>query len=54
MLEIGLKLWSSNVSFIPIAHRLHELGVYRYIELYSVPGPSPIPSVHGGTWGCLS
>jgi sugar phosphate isomerase/epimerase len=37
MPELGLKLWSTNVDFIPIARQLHDNGVYRYIELYTVP-----------------
>ena len=47
MLEIGLKLWSSNLSFIPVAQRLYDQGLYRYIELYSVPGTF---SDHIGPW----
>jgi deoxyribonuclease-4 len=37
MPELGLKLWSTNIDFIPLARRLYDLGVYTYIELYAVP-----------------
>ena len=38
MYEIGLKLWSINTDFyLKEAGRLHDKGVYDYIELYVVP-----------------
>ncbi len=37
MYKIGLKLWSINENYIPLAIDLFEKGYYNYIELYSVP-----------------
>ena len=47
MPELGLKLWSTNVDFIPLARQLHDRGVYRYIELYTVPDTL---AAHIGEW----
>ncbi len=39
MYRLGLKIWSINTEFyLPEARRLHDLGLYDYIELYTVPG----------------
>lgn len=39
MRKIGLKLWSINAdSYLSHAGRLHDEGVFDYIELYVVPG----------------
>ena len=39
MYRIGLKLWSTNTeNYLNEARRLHDSGVYDYIELYVVPG----------------
>lgn len=38
MLNLGLKLYSSNVFYIPKAIALHAEGVFQYIELYVEPG----------------
>ena len=38
MYKYGLKLWSINENYISEAIRLHELGIYHYIELYVKPG----------------
>jgi len=38
MYRIGLKLWSTNTqNYLNEARRLHDDGVYDYIELYVVP-----------------
>ena len=37
MINIGLKLWSTNSNYIEEAKRLHNSGVYSYIELYVIP-----------------
>ncbi len=38
MIQIGLKLWSTNKNYVAEAVRLYEKGVYQYIELTAVPG----------------
>ena len=37
MYKFGLKLWSINDNYIKEAIRLHEQGIYDYIELYAIP-----------------
>jgi len=37
MNKIGLKLWSTNSSYINSASELYNKGYFDYIELYSVP-----------------
>lgn len=37
MHDFGLKLWSTNVEYIPSAIELFRKGVYHYIELFDVP-----------------
>lgn len=38
MRKIGLKLWSTNLEYIPAAIKLFKMGIYHYIELFDVPG----------------
>ncbi len=38
MPKIGLKLWSTNVQYIPVARALFVRKVFDYIELFVVPG----------------
>ena len=38
MLKIGLKIWSTNLQYIPIARELFKRRVFDYIELFTVPG----------------
>jgi len=37
MIRYGLKLWSHNQEYIPLARRLFAQGIYNFIELYVVP-----------------
>jgi sugar phosphate isomerase/epimerase/L-amino acid N-acyltransferase YncA len=37
MINIGLKLWSTNKNYIGQAIRLHKNSSYQYIELFCVP-----------------
>jgi endonuclease IV len=37
MHKLGLKLWSTNLSYIKEIQRLYAFGVFDYIELFSVP-----------------
>jgi deoxyribonuclease-4 len=37
MINIGLKLWSTNSNYIEEAKRLYSSGTYSYIELYVIP-----------------
>ncbi len=37
MIELGLKIWSTNDYYVSDAVRLYEEGWCQYIELYSVP-----------------
>jgi deoxyribonuclease IV len=36
--KIGLKIWSTNLRYIPIARELFSRQVFDYIELFTVPG----------------
>lgn len=38
MPRIGLKLWSTNVDYIPLARELYAQKMFQYIELFTVPG----------------
>jgi deoxyribonuclease IV len=38
MVKIGLKLWSSNKTYIGPARALYARGVFDYVELFTVPG----------------
>lgn len=38
MHKIGLKIWSTNTSYIIPALELYKKGVFSYIELFIVPG----------------
>ncbi len=38
MFNYGLKLWSINENYLPIAKSLYASGLYNYIELYAFPG----------------
>lgn len=38
MPKIGLKIWSTNLQYIPIARELFAKKVFDYIELFTVPG----------------
>jgi hypothetical protein len=37
MTEIGLKLWSTNISYIQTASQLYQKNIFDYVELYVVP-----------------
>jgi len=37
MPKIGLKVWSTNLQYIPIAQELFSKQVFDYIELFAVP-----------------
>lgn len=37
-MKIGLKLWSTNIQYIPVARDLFSRKVFDYIELFIVPG----------------
>jgi len=37
MINIGLKLWSTNSNYIEEAKRLYSIAAYSYIELYVIP-----------------
>jgi len=37
-MKIGLKLWSTNIQYIPAARDLFARKVFDYIELFIVPG----------------
>lgn len=41
MTWLGLKLWSVNEHYAPIAEKLYKEGVYDYIELSAIPGSLP-------------
>ncbi|MCX5679377.1 MAG: TIM barrel protein [Candidatus Omnitrophica bacterium] len=48
MPKIGLKLWSTNLSYIPAAMDLFAKKTFDYIELFTVPGSlSTIPKWKG-------
>ncbi len=38
MFRIGLKLWSTNINYIPAAQVLFAQGIFDYVELFVVPG----------------
>jgi len=37
MPKIGLKIWSTNLQYIPIAQELFLKKIFDYIELFAVP-----------------
>jgi deoxyribonuclease IV len=37
-MKIGLKLWSNNSQYWPLLSRLHDEGMFDYVELFAVPG----------------
>ncbi len=49
MFKIGLKLWSTNLNYIPQAKALHARGIFDYIELFVVPGSGHVIR----EWGAL-
>jgi len=49
MLNIGLKIWSTNLYYIPIVKDLYARKIFEYIELFIVPGSSS----HLGYWSSL-
>jgi len=38
MPRIGLKLWSTNLDFIPVTKNLFAEKIFSYVELFTVPG----------------
>jgi deoxyribonuclease-4 len=38
MHKIGLKVWSTNLNYIPIIRDLFDRKIFDYIELFTVPG----------------
>ena len=38
MIRVGLKLWSTNIEYIPLLEALRRKGSFEYIELFVVPG----------------
>jgi deoxyribonuclease-4 len=36
-MKIGLKLWSTNAEYVPVAKALYERKLFQYIELFVVP-----------------
>ena len=38
VLQIGLKLWSTNDAYIEPALKLYQQGLFDYVELFAVPG----------------
>lgn len=38
MFSYGLKLWSTNLAYIPGAEELLRRGIFQYVELFAVPG----------------
>ena len=41
-ISLGLKLWSSNVAWIPQARRLIDGGDVQYVEIMPVSGPEDV------------
>jgi deoxyribonuclease IV len=35
--DIGLKIWSNNLNYIPEILRLKHLGAFNYLEIYALP-----------------
>jgi len=38
MLNLGLKLWSTNINYLPAAQSLYKQNIFSYIELLVKPG----------------
>jgi endonuclease IV len=38
MLNLGLKLWSTNINYLPAAQALYKQNIFSYIELLVKPG----------------
>ena len=38
MIRIGLKVWSTNLNYIPIVRDLFARKIFDYVELFTVPG----------------
>ncbi len=49
MFKIGLKLWSTNLNYIPLAEKLYACGIFDYVELFTVPGTVSM----AGDWKAL-